>query len=186
METYTVYKIICLKSNKIYIGFTKHTINHRLSTHFRNAKRTSSKNNKFGNAILKYGREHFLIESIFITNDKNIAIEKEKYFIKFYNAVKQGYNSSVGGEYGGNGINHADFNGENNPFFGKTHSLDSRKKISENVRGEKHPNFGKTGADTTFFGHTHSEITKQKMRDAQARLPSKKGIPIFKRISKIR
>ena len=87
---------------------------------------------KFGNAILKYGREHFLIESIFITNDKNIAIEKEKYFIKFYNAVKQGYNSSVGGEYGGNGINHADFNGENNPFFGKTHSLDSRKKISEN------------------------------------------------------
>jgi len=132
METYSVYKIVCLINNKIYIGYTKHTIKHRLLTHCRNSKKLSMMNNKFSNAILKYGKDNFVIDSIFITDNKEIALEKEKYFISFYDTVKSGYNSSKGGEFGGNGINHADFSGDKNPFFNKTHTEESRKLISDN------------------------------------------------------
>jgi group I intron endonuclease len=132
METYTVYKIICLINNKLYIGYTKHTISHRLKTHFRNAKKSSMINNKFSSAILKHGKENFIIETIMSTNDKNTVLEKEKYYIELYDSVKNGYNSSKGGEFGGNGINHADFSGKKNPFYNKKHSEESKIQISLN------------------------------------------------------
>ena len=40
------------------------------------------------------------------------------------------------GEIGG-----VDTSGKNNPFFGKKHSEETRKKISEGVSGEKHPQY---------------------------------------------
>lgn len=132
METYSVYKITCLINNKLYVGYTKHTIKHRLNTHFRNAKKSSMMNNKFSNAILKHGKDKFIIDTIFTTNDKSIALEKEKYYIEYYDCVKNGYNSSKGGEFGGNGINHADFSGDKNPFYNKKHTNETKLLISKN------------------------------------------------------
>ena len=74
--------------------------------------------------------------------------------------------------------------GENNPMFGKTHSIETRRKISENhadVSGENNPNYGKSrsdetkqklselrkgkfvGEDNPFYGKKHTEKAKQKM-----------------------
>ena len=76
--------------------------------------------------------------------------------------------------------------GENNPMFGKTHSIETRRKISENhadVSGENNPNYGKprsdetkqklselrkgkfTGEDSSFYGKKHTEEAKQKMSE---------------------
>ena len=49
--------------------------------------------------------------------------------------------------------------GEKNPFFGKKHSEETRKKLSAGKTGEKHP----------FFGKKFSEETKDKMRAAWVR-----------------
>lgn len=46
--------------------------------------------------------------------------------------------------------------GDKNPFYGKTHSAESRKKMSNALKGEKHP----------LFGKTRSEQTKQKISNA--------------------
>ena len=46
--------------------------------------------------------------------------------------------------------------GENNPNYGKTLSKETRKKISETLKGENHQMYGKT----------HSEETKKKMSEA--------------------
>jgi group I intron endonuclease len=47
--------------------------------------------------------------------------------------------------------------GEKNPFFGKTHSDENRKKISE----------AKTGLRAAFFGKKHSAESRKKISDAK-------------------
>lgn len=59
--------------------------------------------------------------------------------------------------------------GVNHPNFGKTRSIETRKKISENhhdVSGAKNPMFGKPGP-RGFLGKKHSQEAKEKMRAAQ-------------------
>lgn len=91
--------IYCIKNdvnNKVYIGKTVYTIQHRFKEHIRDA-RNHKCNSKLHRAILKYGDEHFypiLLEEC--SNDD--ASEKEKYYIQLYNSVQNGYNISYGGE----------------------------------------------------------------------------------------
>lgn len=51
--------------------------------------------------------------------------------------------------------------GENNSFYGKTHSEESRKRISEGRKGKC------VGEENPFYGKTHTEETKEKMRKAR-------------------
>ena len=192
MNKYTVYKIICLTNNKVYIGFTSKKIDVRLKEHFKKAKNNNT-NNKFSNAILKYGHINFKIESIFESDDKNTAFENEIYFIKFYNSTEKGYNTSTGGECGAVGAtgrklseehkekiknsnlnkvvsnetkalisaNHIDVSGEKNPFYGKKHTEESKKKISSRYykKGAEHHFYGKK-INTSFkegFDHPKSQ-----------------------------
>jgi group I intron endonuclease len=81
--------------------------------------------------------------------------------------------------------------GEKNPMFGKRHSDETKKLISDAARnisletrklmseansgennpmfgrtGEKNPMFGRTGEKNPMYGKKHSEEAKQKMREA--------------------
>lgn len=49
--------------------------------------------------------------------------------------------------------------GENNPMYGKIHSENTRKKISEKLSGENHP----------FYGKHRSEDTKKKIGEAKSK-----------------
>jgi hypothetical protein len=53
--------------------------------------------------------------------------------------------------------------GCNNPMYGKTHSKETRLKISESQKGDKSHCFGKKGELSHNFGKKHSEETKNKM-----------------------
>lgn len=160
MNKYTVYKITCSINNKIYIGYTKNDINYRLSQHFKMAIRITNKNNKFSNAILKYGKINFKVEPIFQSLDKTEALNKEIYFIKTLNTIKEGYNTTEGGTGGGVkgrsltkehkeklrlanlnkfvsdetkkliSLHHIDVSGNKNPFYNKTHSPETKIKIA--------------------------------------------------------
>ena len=60
-------------------------------------------------------------------------------------------------------------------MYGQTHSAEARKKISEALKGENNPNYGKKnpelskrnsqniGPNNPFYGKHHSEETKRKM-----------------------
>jgi group I intron endonuclease len=162
METKNKYKVYIIKSiinDKVYIGFTKHTLKHRLATHYRCAKKNSMNNNKFARAILKYGIGNFTIDLLFECDDKKEALSKEMFYIKEYNSFKDGYNSTLGGEVGEPNKNHADFSGEKNPFYGKKHTEESRKKIGQREykvgkehmwHGVKHKSAFKEGEDHPF------------------------------------
>lgn len=56
--------------------------------------------------------------------------------------------------------------GERHPFFGKHHSEESKKKMSEKLKGkfsgENNPNFGKI---STFFGKHHTTESKKKQSE---------------------
>ena len=63
--------------------------------------------------------------------------------------------------------------GSSNPMFGKHHSAETRKKISEARKGENNPMFGKHISEETRKkiseankGKHHSEETRKKMSDA--------------------
>ena len=91
--------IYCIKNDvndKLYIGKTIYTIEHRFKEHIRDAYNYKC-NSKLHRAILKYGKEHFYIVLLEECSEEE-ASDKEKYYIQLYNSVKNGYNISYGGE----------------------------------------------------------------------------------------
>jgi group I intron endonuclease len=156
-NNYKVYIIKSLINEKVYIGFTKHTLKHRLSTHFRNSKKNSMVNNKFANAILKYGRDNFIIELLFECDNEKDALDKEIFFIKKYNSYTDGYNSTLGGEIGVITGKHADVSGDKNPFYGKKHTPETKLKISqrEYKKGEDHLWYGRKFGSQFKEGEEH-------------------------------
>lgn len=102
-----VYKITCKVNGKIYIGITTRTPEHRWKQHVSTAYQKKSKDYKcvFKNAIRKYGKENFLLETqeeIF-SNIEDLK-KREIYWIKFYNSYafdenSNGYNMTRGGDF---------------------------------------------------------------------------------------
>ena len=65
----------------------------------------------------------------------------EKVFISYDNAVKNEDVYNIAG--GGQGVG----SGENHPMYGKHHTSEAKRKISEAMRGENNPMYGKHHAD---------------------------------------
>jgi group I intron endonuclease len=152
------YKIYALKEkNSIYlryIGLTTNTLINRFKKHLRDKTITHKTN--WINRIGKDNIEIILIEEHIQTTDE--LCEKEIYYINKFK--KEGHkltNTTLGGD-GWFGMkfsdthkqniskNHSDVSGENNPMFGKNHTLEARDKI----RNAK-------------LNTTHSAATKDKM-----------------------
>jgi hypothetical protein len=83
-------------NGKVYIGkskdFDSRKIKHSYSTRYYNTKLT--------NAINKYGFDSIKWEIIFETEDIDIINQKEIEFILKYDSIKNGYNTSMGGDGG--------------------------------------------------------------------------------------
>jgi hypothetical protein len=66
--------------------------------------------------------------------------------------------------------------GKDHPNYGKSHSEETKRKISEKLSGEKHPMYGKSHSEETKrkiseahkgkIGRLHSNETKRKMRES--------------------
>jgi group I intron endonuclease len=92
-----IYCAHCIFTGKKYIGQTITLLEYRVSQHF-----TLSKGNhhKFANALKKYGRDGF-IWGVIEECDKSLLNDREVYWIEKYNTYKKGYNSTTGGNQGG-------------------------------------------------------------------------------------
>lgn len=118
MTKYVIYQHKNKTTGKSYVGFTKETIDVRWKQHI---KMSRIKQNKFYNAINKYGVddwEHIILVDTVPAFFKN---EFERYWIEHLDSYKNGYNSTIGGE-----------GGRDTPL-----SQDTKDKISKANKGRK-------------------------------------------------
>lgn len=167
-----IYKITNLINGKIYIGKT-YSIRIRWSAHKSDARCYTPTTHLY-RAMNKYGFKNFKIEELATFNTEKECLLAETAYIKKYHSNDRniGYNLTEGGE-GSSGYKHTEetkklmgaikkitFVGENNPFFGKTHTPETRKKMS--VAASK-----RIGNKNPFYGKKHSEKSKQLMSNNQ-------------------
>lgn len=135
-----IYCITNKMNNKKYVGQTVNSLEVRYAEHCRDKART------VGKAIKKYGRENFSVEQLDVATNIAELNEKEIYWIAHIGTLApNGYNLCYGG---GNtkGYKHRMesrermgatkkrtkvVQGKNNPFYGKRHTDETRKKMSE-------------------------------------------------------
>lgn len=107
-----IYIIKNTINNLVYIG-QAYNIERRWKVHYAIGKKDCSTkyveyNNQIHTAMRKLGRENFYLE-VLEECEKEKLNEREKYWIKYYNSYKNGYNGTEGGDF-----NSADKSGENN------------------------------------------------------------------------
>lgn len=146
-----LYKITNIINNKVYIGQTNN--NRRWSQHKWFAKNPEKTNMPISFAINKYGSINFHYQIIATCLTYDDANYLEVLLINQYEShisTNKGYNVSLGGNnapWTEERKEHMSelFAGENNPFFGKTHSPETLQLMSEAKLGKPSPNKGKTG-----------------------------------------
>lgn len=125
-RTYCVYKHTNRENGKVYIGITSQEPRDRWDSGW-----GYQRNKHFWDAIQKYGWDGFDHEVLFWGLSPEEAFDKERKLIVEYCSrdYRKGYNVSPGGETG------PCLSGENHPMYGKHHTTESRKKISDSKRG---------------------------------------------------
>ncbi len=152
-----IYLISNTINEKVYIGQTTTNLEVRWKQHCKRSKQLNIKNpSHFSLAIRFYGTECWEFSILEEIDNKELLNEREIFWIDYYNSFNNGYNSTTGGrKY----FNHTEktkrliaesHKGENNPFFGKKHSEETKKIISEKGIGNK-----------KACGYKHSEETKK-------------------------
>ena len=148
-----VYCIVNLINGKIYIGssvkLAVRMMNYLNTTFLKNRK---NNNMPIIQALLKYGQDHFAVLIVEYVDLKNLAIRESHYIthlLPYYNVLKQGY-SSLGykhtentrqmlSELAKNRVHSLETKalisralvGENNPFYNKNHSVESKLRMIE-------------------------------------------------------
>ena len=180
-DAYKAYKLTA-PNGKVYIGMTKQTLQRRFS-----AGRGYKGCPRMHNAIKKYGWENFKHEILFDGLSKEEAEQKEIELIRAYksNLEDYGYNIENGGNVSGthseetkkkisaahkgkhiseevrkkcSQTKKGKLTGAENPFYGKRHTEECKKKHSDFMKGNKYN-----------LGHHHTEEFKkwksQQMKD---------------------
>ena len=154
-------------NNKVQIGQTIEP-HRRFIDHIQAAKNwetTRPYKSALYSAMNCYGIEHFHFEIIEKCEPSELS-DREVYWIEKYNSlVPAGQNILKGGK---------SLYGENNPFYGKHHSCETKQKISEKNTGKKRTDEEKAmmsvrnqGENNPFYGKTHSDETKKRIKEKQ-------------------
>lgn len=132
MENWTVYKHTS-PSGKVYIGITKRSCKIRWS---------NGKGYKdcpiFFRAIEKYGWNNIKHEILFENFNEVSAKMTEEDLIYYYKSIDKSYNITNGGD----GVKGVQKFGEDNPFYGHSHTDVAREKIAKSQIGENNSMFG--------------------------------------------
>lgn len=125
MNIYSIYKATCIVTNQCYIGFDSNWPN-RKKSHKRESKKDN--NIKFYNAIKKYGWDNFEWQVIYRSQDGEHCLNvMEEYFINEYDSMKNGLNTTAGGNRG------PILFGESNGMFGRTHNDKVKQNLASNA-----------------------------------------------------
>lgn len=98
MRTGSIYIIKNTVNDKVYIGQTVMTVRERFMTHMKPSTSKKKGSYKLYNAVNKYGKDKFYVETL----EEGIPVEqldeKEIAYIQQYNSFLEGYNSTPGGD----------------------------------------------------------------------------------------
>jgi group I intron endonuclease len=140
-----IYQIRNKINNKLYIGSTNN-VRKRWNNHRSKLNNKRHENSYLQAAWDKYGEENFEFSILEQVTDQN-RIEKEIFYLQ----ETKSYERNIGYNFDKNPI---DKSGKNNPFYGKTHSKQTKeklkiiahnrseelkKKMGEKNKGDKHP-----------------------------------------------
>lgn len=157
MKKFYVYVHVC-PNGKRYVGCTTQAKPERRWLEGRGYRH----NEHFYRAILKYGWTNFQHE-VFEVESEEEMYRKEVELISFYhsNDPRYGYNHSSGGEKSASGCIRSEETRKkmSEALKGKTHSEETRRKISEALKGKPHKPF--------------SEEAKRHMSEAKKGKPHK-------------
>jgi group I intron endonuclease len=139
-----IYRWVNHKNGKSYIGSSVNLT--RRFYQYLNSKYLLSRKMIICQALLKYGYSAFSLEILEYCDKKDLIFREQFYFDFFKPEIN--INPIAGNS------------------LGFKHSLESINKMSLAKKGEKHPQFGLTGENSTFFGRTHSTETREKISKA--------------------
>jgi len=132
MKIYSVYRITNTVNGKVYIGYTRKSVENRFQEHLKLADKLDT---KWYRAIRKYGAKAFVPVCLYQTPHLSDACEKERLFIIEYQSSSLGYNTHEGGKGGNTGAYHKVGRfGTKNPMFGKHHTEAEKKRIGQRSR----------------------------------------------------
>ena len=170
---YVVYKHTS-PSNKVYIGITCQKPKKRWKNGY-----AYRPHKYFYRAIEKYGWDNFTHEIVAEGLTKEQACQMEMDLIARYksNNPEYGYNCSIGGESGYNGVHHPrseEFRkhmseirmGKPSPRKGIRASEETRRKMSESKKGTRHSEETKRKIGEKSKGRIPSEETRRKMSES--------------------
>ena len=180
-----IYVIECKENGKKYIGSTTRDWATRWQEHQRNMRGGYHTNPVLQSAWNVHGEEAFECQLLVSldTDDVEALVEREQQLINEHGCMApDGFNLKDAGHAGSPGAEtrrkmSESRQGANNPYYGRTHSPETRARISEAIRGRPCPEWKKqlmsermSGENNSFYGKTHSEETKQKIREANTGL----------------
>jgi|688.fasta_scaffold441283_3 group I intron endonuclease len=129
-----VYMIKNIINGLVYIG-SSNKMRHRRNQHFSCLRANKHSNNKLQNAFNKYGEENFFFSVLEICSE-NVLIEKEQFWIDFFDACKQnkGYNLEIRADrlIRDEETKRKISTNHKKHWLGKKFSAEHRKKMSEN------------------------------------------------------
>lgn len=138
-----IYKITNTINGKAYLGQTMRTIDQRWRGHKTACKK--GENSKLYNAMRLYGVENFTISKVYtiVCSDHSSLDSLEISVISFYNSMKNGYNTQIGGRQTNLGLVFSEY---------------TKKKQSLAKIGKR------SGVEHHAFGKPMPEATKQKLQ----------------------
>lgn len=173
LYTGRVYRIDNLENMNFYIGQTRNSLCRRLNDH-RSEARRGDVNMILYNAMRKYGPEMFTIEDIEVidcqTRDELSAKlnEREKFYI---GTLEPPYNTAPGG-LGHTGVAWTEerrikfkelMTGPNNPNYGKPLSDETKRKLSDSLKGRTISDETRRKTSLTMKGVPKSKEMCQKL-----------------------
>lgn len=148
LNDYKIYKYTNRVNGKVYIGQTCRTLEERARYNGRGYQGCC----KFWSAIRKYGWESFEPEILKKGLTSSEAVEFEEFYIRKYNSVEEGYNTLYKSNLE---FSEGYRNNMSNAVKNSEHAKERSRKISNSLKGDKNP----------FYGKHHTEQTKEILRE---------------------
>lgn len=176
-----IYKVICLKNNKIYIGQT-HNYKKRVYSHKTDLRHNKHHNKHMQEDFNLYGEECFKFEFIEECEDSDLDF-KEDYWINKLDSINKGYNLKTGG-IKHNKLSEETKNDVSKALKGRKFTDIHKKRISEKLKNRVITEESKNKMKKTFKERkvsvgsknpahilTEKEVTKIKLGLASGILP---------------